>query len=151
MKKKKENQNTARKLGQIEHFKRKNAMLSEENSNLNARLQEFETVKAHKQQLLVDNDNLQKHNKDLGDENSAQLVEIERLSTENRLLRGLLKSDNTRRHKSNRSSDKKKKAKKRGAHHTKKGKESAAQVLLVRQVLDKAVLQTLEADSISAP
>ena len=37
-KKKKENQNTARKLGQIEHFKRKNAMLSdhEENSNLNA-------------------------------------------------------------------------------------------------------------------
>ena len=152
MKKKKENQNTARKLGQIEHFKRKNAMLSEENSNLNARLQEFETVKAHKQQLLVDNDNLQKRNKDLGDENSAQLVEIERLSTENRLLRGLLKSDNTRRHKSNRSSDKKKKkAKKRGAHHTKKGKESAAQVLLVRQVLDKAVLQTLEADSISAP
>ena len=126
-------------------------MLSEENSNLNARLQEFETVKAHKQQLLVDNDNLQKRNKDLGDENSAQLVEIERLSTENRLLRGLLKSDNTRRHKSNRSSDKKKKAKKRGAHHTKKGKESAAQVLLVRQVLDKAVLQTLEADSISAP
>ena len=79
MKKKKENQNTARKLGQIEHFKRKNAMLSEENSNLNARLQEFETVKAHKQQLLVDNDNLQKHNKDLGDENSAKLVEIERL------------------------------------------------------------------------
>ena len=151
MKKKKENQNTARKLGQIEHFKRKNAMLSEENSNLNARLQEFETVKAHKQQLLIDNDNLQKRNKDLGDENSAQLVEIERLSTENRLLRGLLKSDNTRRHKSNRSSDKKKKAKKRGAHHTKKGKESAAQVLLVRQVLDKAVLQTLKADSISAP
>ena len=110
-------------------------------------------MKAHKQQLLVDNDNLQKRNKDLGDENSAQLVEIERLSTENRLLHGLLKSDNTRRHKSNQSSDKKKrkKAKKRGAHHTKKGKESAAQVLLVRQVLDKAVLQTLEADSISAP
>ena len=45
----------------------------------------------------------------------------------------------------------KKKAKKRGAHHTKKGKESAIEVLLVRQVLDKAVLQTLEADSISAP
>ena len=56
---------TARKLGQIEHFKRKNALLSEENSNLNARLQECETVKAHNQQLLVDNDNLQKRNKDL--------------------------------------------------------------------------------------
>ena len=98
---KKENQNTARKLGQIEHFKRKNALLSEENSKLNARLQECETVKAHNQQLLVDNDNLQKRNKDLGAENSAQLVEIERLSTENCLLRGLLKSDNSRRHKSN--------------------------------------------------
>ena len=101
--------------------------------------------------VLVDNDNLQKHNKDLGDENSAQLVEIERLSTENRLLRGLLKSDNTRRHNQIEVLIRKKKAKKRGAHHTTKGKESAAQVLLVRQVLDIAVLQTLEADRISAP
>ena len=120
--KKKENQNTARKLGQIEHFKRKNALLSEENSKLNARLQECETVKAHNQQLLVDNDNLQKRNKDLGAENSAQLVEIERLSTENCLLRGLLKSDNSRRHKSNRSSGKKKKVKKGRSSKSKEGK-----------------------------
>ena len=128
--KKKENQNTARKLGQIEHFKRKNAMLSEENSNLNARLQEFETVKSHKQQLLVDNDNLQKRNKDLGDENSAQLVEIERLSTESHLLRGLLKSDNTHRHKSNRSSDKEKKQKREALNIRRREKKAQLKFFL---------------------
>ena len=43
-----------------------------------------------------------------------------------------------------------KKQKKGGAQNPKKAKERGAQVLLVRQVLDRAVLQTLEAGSISA-